>query len=228
MYLKVELEKIKPDGAVTATVPIDGSHWLFDAERYYVSDAVEKRKNEFAAGRAAARSALRKIGLEAKPILRADDRTPIWPSDAVGSISHAEGFAVALVGRAEHAAGLGVDIEDAAPLKENIRKHVLTTRELLELEEEPIVANSARCKVTFVAKEALFKSIYPLTHKPFGFLDARIELREDQNWTVTVSRAATGLASEYEIGQGKWATCGNLIIATISVRHSPNPWAVDV
>src|SRR5277367_2552834 len=63
--------------------------------------AVRARRTEFLAGRACARSALRKLadGRADDAIPIGPDRAPVWPAGIVGAITHAHGFAAAAVAR---------------------------------------------------------------------------------------------------------------------------------
>src|SRR5690242_16641698 len=75
--------------------------------------AVERRRQYFAAGRAAARDALRELGVvHDVAIGRGASGEPLWPEGIVGAISHAGDFAVAVAGLRADYAGLGVDVEE--------------------------------------------------------------------------------------------------------------------
>ena len=215
--LATALEMITPGRLVSQVVPVDGSYDLFEIEERSVLNAVQKRREEFAAGRAAARRALGILGIPSLPIPRADDRRPIWPREIIGSISHAESLAAAVVGRGEDFAGVGLDIEAAVPLKSELRRHILTAAEISAREAAPLVGRVPRCKVGFVAKEALFKAVYPITRTFFGFQDARVEIDEDGSWTAVLAEPPFA-RSELKILQGKWATAGDMIAAIVCVE----------
>ena len=70
---------------------------LFPEEEALVAGAVTKRREEFAAGRNAARAALAGLGPPPCPLLRAGRRAPAWPQGIVGSITHCSGFCCAVV-----------------------------------------------------------------------------------------------------------------------------------
>src|SRR5262249_24756139 len=76
--------------------------------------AVAARRVLFALGRAAARGALRELGIADVGIQRGPGGDPLWPDGFVGAISHAPDLAVAVVGRASDYAGLGIDVEEPA------------------------------------------------------------------------------------------------------------------
>src|SRR5690349_10170864 len=82
---------------------------LFDEERTSLARAVEKRRNEFAMGRTAARRALVHMGLPAVALPPNEDRSVAWPETVWGSITHADGLCAAVLGRREEVAGIGID-----------------------------------------------------------------------------------------------------------------------
>src|SRR5215469_16812348 len=69
---------------------------LRPAEAAIVARAVEKRRAEFATGRACAHAALDAWGAPDAPLLPGPDRAPLWPDGFVGSISHARGACAAV------------------------------------------------------------------------------------------------------------------------------------
>src|SRR6267143_829697 len=73
--------------------------------------AVERRRVYFSMGRAAAREALAELGIYGIAIERGPSGEPLWPDGIVGAISHAGDVAIAIVGRQNDYAGLGIDAE---------------------------------------------------------------------------------------------------------------------
>jgi enterobactin synthetase component D len=147
--------------------------------------AAAKRRNEYLAGRCAARQSIR--ALTGKSLIpdTDHDRAPIWPSGLVGSISHGGGHAVALVGKQIDYLGLGVDIEPP-----------LDTRRAMKLAPQILTDSELRSDVSpehvsraFSAKESLFKALYPLTRVWFGFQDAvLVACDEDGQGTLRLCR----------------------------------------
>ncbi|WP_158300908.1 4'-phosphopantetheinyl transferase [Chromobacterium sp. ATCC 53434] len=77
-----------------------------------LSGAVARRKAAYLAGRYCAMQALSQAGHPLPcelPI--GEDRSPVWPAGLVGSITHTEGLAAAVVASAGDARGLGIDAE---------------------------------------------------------------------------------------------------------------------
>src|SRR5579859_734056 len=106
---------------------------LDPSERAAVAQAIESRAREFAAGRLCARRALAELGLE-QPIPAASDRQPIWPQGIVGSITHTEGIAAAVVASRSRFAALGLDAERASRLKPELWPKICVEEEIAWLE----------------------------------------------------------------------------------------------
>jgi enterobactin synthetase component D len=149
-----------------------------------LANAVLKRQVEFAAGRLCARQALQKLGCDSPATLAiGQHRAPLWPAGYLGSISHGDGLAIAVVAAAREWHGMGIDIEcvlsnqAAQPLVE----HLMTASELA------IGGNAGLTlehwlSLVFSAKESLFKALYPFVGRYFDFLDVEVcELQKQQS-----------------------------------------------
>jgi 4'-phosphopantetheinyl transferase EntD len=108
------------------TVPTHSSWWgvgladpldpLLSEESEIVRGAEEKRQREFRAGRMCARRALAGIGAPNGPVLREQSGAPLWPPGYLGSISHCESFAWAVVSGSINAVGIDVErVRDPFP-----------------------------------------------------------------------------------------------------------------
>ncbi len=147
---------------------------LWPEEEVAAMRMTRKRRNEFAAGRASARSAMADIGLPQTAIPMGPDRAPIWPFGLKGSISHCDRAAVALVSHGDQIQSLGVDIEEDHPLDRSIWDTVLTTEEQVGLAAYPKSVRGIFAKQMFSAKEAVFKAQYPITKKFLSFRDVTL------------------------------------------------------
>lgn len=136
------------------------------------AEASGKRLRDFAAGRLAAREALKKLGLEnPAPITIGAHRQPVWPYGIVGSISHSGGWAACLAAWNSAAASVGVDLET---LKRK-RRLDIAPRICVESEIEWVASandeteHERRLIAVFSAKESAFKALFPLVQRYFGF-----------------------------------------------------------
>jgi enterobactin synthetase component D len=140
--------------------------------------AVPQRRRLFAIGRAAARDALRELGVDDVAIPRAPGGEPVWPDGYVGSISHSHEVALALVGQRCHYVGLGVDVEELAR-GPSARAARLVCRPS-EMEWVDVASGTERLARLFSAKEAVFKALYPIEHVWLGFADAELRWEADR------------------------------------------------
>jgi len=72
---------------------------------------VAKRQAEYLAGRLCAREALRCVTGQASVPAVGEDRAPQWPRGVVGSITHGDNWAAALVAPNHQWRALGLDVE---------------------------------------------------------------------------------------------------------------------
>ena len=82
---------------------------LLSPEVESISSAAQTRVEQFTAGRVCSRAALGRFGVAATtPILRAEDRAPIWPKGFVGTITHTDTWCAAAVARSERFRSVGI------------------------------------------------------------------------------------------------------------------------
>ncbi|MFT6674480.1 MAG: 4'-phosphopantetheinyl transferase EntD [Sulfitobacter sp.] len=201
-----------PAGVEVAVVdPRAPQPGLLPAEAAHVAGAVAKRQQEFAAGRAAARLAMRRNDLA---IPAGDDRAPIWPQGWHGSISHSDQFCVAVVTQAPLC--LGVDLEEAVPLDQDLLTSICSPSEIAAIAgpDQLLLA-----KIVFSAKEAAYKVQYPLTGVLFGFDHLAVSL----DWvggafTARFEKPAGQFCAGDQI-DGHFALIGNHIVTTATFDH---------
>ena len=152
-----------------------------EEERILSAAAVEKRREEFRLGRAAAHFALRELGLAAPPpILQGEGRQPVWPHGFIGSITHCSPWAIAAVASANHMRALGIDLENTQRMNvEQVVHHICTESEHDWVED--CRSSAERLTMLFAAKEAIYKAYYPLCRRYFDFKDASLRWDQDKN-----------------------------------------------
>jgi 4'-phosphopantetheinyl transferase EntD len=155
-------------------------------EEPLIARSVAKRRNEFITVRYCARQALGELGLPPVPILKGDKGEPCWPDGVVGSLTHCEGFRGAVVGRSTEVRSVGIDAEPHGVLPKGVLDAISLPAERAELGALP--AGMHWDRILFCAKEATYKTWYPLTHRWLGFEDAHI----------TFSVDATGAGGRFE------------------------------
>ena len=159
------------EGPLTATVED-----LLPEERALVARAVVGRQAEFATGRVLARGLLEALGGARAPLLRDEDRVPLWPDGVVGSIAHTTGRCLVAVGASREVRGVGVDIEPDEPVQAGIERRVCVPRELEALSRiaDPDL-RGRRCRLIFSAKESVYKAFFPRVREFWGFHEVELE-----------------------------------------------------
>ncbi|GAA2880155.1 4'-phosphopantetheinyl transferase EntD [Aminobacter niigataensis] len=143
---------------------------MYPIEQSYVSRATESRRREFAAGRSLARQAMASLGVPQAAIPAASDRAPVWPAGIVGSISHCSGLCVAAVAReSQDCSSIGIDVEPATPLDEDLLDTICDDDELRWLARQAEPGRGLLAKAIFSAKESVYKAQYPLSRQIIGF-----------------------------------------------------------
>ena len=134
------------------------------------------RRASWVGGRVALRAALTAIAFDAPaPILATPRGGPAMPSGVLGSVSHKNDLAVALVARAAAAPAVtvGIDVEAVRALKRDIARHVLTADERAALPPEG-PARDAEVLLLFSAKEAIYKALDPWVGRFVSFQEATV------------------------------------------------------
>lgn len=138
-------------------------------------NAAERRKRSFRMGRAAARAALRAANLPSPSLGIGHGGQPRWPGGTIGSISHCDEAAIAVVAPTSKTDGIGVDIERVRTVPE-IVELVTRPEEMawLQQSEDP---DSDLLRL-FSAKECVFKAFFPRVGRWFGFEAASLRPAE--------------------------------------------------
>lgn len=164
-----------PEQAAPLTVQRCQAELLTAREWRAIGHCAEARILDFCAGRACARLALAQYGVHGFDLLAAEDRQPLWPKGLVGSITHTEGFAAAVVAEQRLVAGLGIDVERLGAVHSDLWPPICTAAELERLRALAPPQQPLAAALTFVAKEAFFKCQYPLAAERFGFEEVELE-----------------------------------------------------
>ena len=125
-------------------------------------------------GRAAARLALERLGIQkSPPILRGQDGEPLWPAGVAGSITHCYPWTIAVVAKGSEHFTIGIDLENVLRIKEiDISKLICTQNEL-----DWVYAGAdlrKRLAIIFSVKEAIYKAFYPLCHRYIDFKEVTL------------------------------------------------------
>ncbi|WP_052389928.1 4'-phosphopantetheinyl transferase family protein [Belnapia moabensis] len=196
---------------------------LFPAEAALLARAVERRRAEFTAGRAAARAALARFGLPACPIPRGPGREPVWPRGFSGSITHCDGFCCAVVTRVSELPSLGIDVEAGGPLEDSVARLICRPEEFAHFAGLPDLPGASWARLAFSAKEAFHKCCYPLTGQMLDFLDVRVRFAASDGtatgtFTMAVVAPGRGRALPPHSTMGAWAVDDARVYAAVAAR----------
>ena len=160
-----------PPGGALAFAPVGGAVAIELPET--IRRCAPRRQATFAAGRMAAQKALCKAGCRsAAPPGIGNDGLPEWPSGWLGSISHSDDTAAAVVAPVGCARLLGLDLERivTAEIAAQIAPEIMPGQPVGHSGLLP--EHEVTC--AFSAKEALYKALYPLTRQFRDFSAAHI------------------------------------------------------
>lgn len=130
---------------------------LHPQEVLAVRNAVPKRVEEFAAGRACAHRALAELRCEYAPLPRGANRNPIWPEGITGSITHTDGYCGAVAAWHHEIASIGIDAEFIGRVTDDMLRLICTPAERTRLTAMDCAPRAEAAALIFSAKEAFYK-----------------------------------------------------------------------
>jgi 4'-phosphopantetheinyl transferase EntD len=193
---------------------------LLPEEAEGAKNARAERLLEFRAGRHCARKALARLGLRGAPVIKAEDRSPVWPPGFVGSITHTReagrGFCGAAVARAGAVRAVGVDAETDDVLEKKLWRRVLTRGEIEWISARPAEEQGFLGKLVFSAKESVYKCQYTLSHEFLEFAEVELAPPGDGTFTATLLVPA----APFEVGQalsGRWVRRDGYVVTAVTL-----------
>lgn len=132
------------------------------------------------AARWVAHRLLADIGIANVAIPRAPSGAPVWPDGIIGSLAHDDDMAVAAVAPVGRIVSLGIDVEPAQPLPDDIFAIVATGADRTGAADRRLAG-----RILFCAKEAVYKAAYPLDREILGYEDIAVDLDAGRATTKT-------------------------------------------
>lgn len=177
-------------------------HQLAIEQPPQIQRAVQKRQAEFFYGRLAARFSTERFGFTGNIPIN-PDRSPKWPEELHGSISHCQGEAIAVALPKISCTGVGIDIERIATgdAFSALKNMVVNTKELKRLQKyQSLYSEATLLTLVFSAKESFYKASYLQVQRFFGFetLQFRSLNADKQQISFTVME---GLSPQLRQGQ---------------------------
>ncbi|AQS41427.1 MAG: 4'-phosphopantetheinyl transferase EntD [Candidatus Tokpelaia hoelldobleri] len=179
--------------------------------------SVMKRRAEYLAVRYAAQRLLRDMDCPGN-VGSAPDRVPVWPSGLCGSLSHTDGYAIAVVAPAAGGRTPGVDIEAFVPATMKETAGLFTTPEERRRLAACGIDNETALLIAFSAKESLYKAFYPEVGRFFDFDAAclrEINVQEKTFMLVLTRTLSPGRVAGSRI-HGHYAVLKGHVITVIS------------
>ncbi len=167
-------------GTVLLHAPFDAG--LFDQSLYAAHDvpfpdrlarAVDKRRADYLAGRILVQRAFDHFDAPHAPLHNAPDRAPLWPDGWAGSLSHSRSTCACILSTNTNL-HIGIDVETrlSSASEAAVRQVALSDTESALIAGHPEAAHLTG--LIFCAKETLFKALYPMVQRVFGFDSAQI------------------------------------------------------
>jgi len=146
---------------------------LLPEETPALASSVPKVRRASGAARIVARQLLKRLGQPECALPRGSGGAPTWPAGVVGSLAHDTRVAVAAVGRCADVGAIGIDVEPAESLPPELLELVATPQERLRIDDDPYQG-----RLLFVAKEAVYKAVYPLDQRFLDHHDVQINFAD--------------------------------------------------
>lgn len=189
---------------------------LSPIEEQEVIGVSPRRREEFRAGRAAARAALAALGLPGADLPRVG-RRPLWPSGFVGSISHCPGLCLAAAARERDFQAVGLDVEVRRRVRAHLHDKVCTPAERAWMAAGGHGAETAT--LLFSAKEATYKCLNPLTGARLAFGD--VEVSVDLGSGSFVASVSAAVAPELSRLFGRFVFEEDHLLTGVAVAARP-------
>nr|WP_244962840.1 4'-phosphopantetheinyl transferase superfamily protein [Cryobacterium roopkundense] len=187
-------------------------------ETHLVGPEVSPNRLQSIRARDCARAALVTLGEPPVPIPRSRTGEPVWPTGIVGSLTHTAGYRAAIVARASHFAGLGIDAEPCRKVSPGVRNTFTSPSEQAHLARLP--AHLPVTLALFCAKEAAFKAWFPCTRIWLGMQHAEARIGTDGSFTVTPRPRGIDATAHPEVAakqwpaiHGRWRVSSGLLLA---------------
>ncbi len=208
-----------------AEAPLRGEPPLLPAaEALSITNAVPRRRLEFATGRDCARQAMAALGHAKVPLPRGQDRVPIWPGDLVGNITHTDDWVAAAVARRDQSfAAIGIDLEPAAALPADLWASVCSPEEQAKLTVIPGMTPGLAARLAFCMKEAAFKCQYALSRAMLEFGDLATDVDAEAGTFAATYRKAVPPFRIHDRLVGRFAVSANHIASAVVLTSEQVP-----
>ncbi|MEU8180094.1 4'-phosphopantetheinyl transferase superfamily protein [Micromonospora sp. NPDC049047] len=225
------LAKILPEGVAVAEFLRDPAEArLYPQEEAAIAGAVPERRLEYATVRHCARLALTQLGLPPVAVPSGPDRAPIWPAGIVGSMTHCAGYRAAALAPATMLDSIGIDAEPHESLPDGLLRLIARPDELASLAALRSAHGEVHWdRVTFSAKESIYKAWYPLMRRWLGFQEASLRFDPPtETFTATVHQPGVALGGgPLSMLTGRWRIVRGVLLTTVVVARQNHSCSGD-
>ena len=188
-----------------------------------MSAAAPRRLRAFVAGRLCGELALERAGAGRSAVGRGCAGEPVWPAGWVGSISHTDHQAIAIVACHTHSKALGVDIEilASADAATAIIDVCLTARERERLSASSLERRSV-ATLWFSAKEAYYKAVYPDVRRFIDFDEVEVLLSDSAGGELRI--LPVDRSDGLPVLACRFAARGSAWVTYVRVPATPLKW----
>ncbi len=183
---------------------------LLPEEAVYFQRAIPEVRRQSGAARLVARELLSRWGYQETAILKTASGAPVWPRGVAGSLAHGGQAALAAVARKADYFALGIDIEPAEALPDNLADMIATP-----VERSRYGPAFLRGRQLFAAKEAVYKAIYPLDGCFLDFHDIEVDL------AAQTARASYGRTARVKVLTGSHVIALAFLKCDRSISSNP-------
>lgn len=142
------------------------------------------RKSEFLLGRLCAFKAHElHCGTELLSLPISSKRSPEWPINVIGSITHNQFWVGAAVSKSHSLIGIGIDFEVMGRTKLELARYIRSPKDL-KIHES--FSENELLTLIFSAKESLYKALHPVAKCFFGFEAAAVKEINIHNGTFKI------------------------------------------
>jgi enterobactin synthetase component D len=176
-----------------------------------------KRKAEYIAGRYCALKILNSLGITAYNIFSNEDRSPIWPRNVLGSITHANNYVSVSISNDSNLFGLGRDSEYIFS-KVHTKEVGLSIAQNKELNYFKGFSEEEFFTLVYSAKESLFKAIYPATKCFFNFDDMEMTYLDHKTFKIKPKKLLNKFFKPGQIFIGSYLFAEGLVHTGIDIK----------
>jgi 4'-phosphopantetheinyl transferase EntD len=181
------------------------------------------RLSTWVAGRLALAAALADLGAPREALRSTPRGAPALPRGFAGSLSHKKRMAAAMA-CVDTGARVGIDVEQAAPTRYDIARHVLRPEELALVDALPPDRRWRGVVARFSIKESIYKAIDPFVQRYVGFKEALVEISDEAQGEAKVSLSLAQGEGPFAV-EATWAEQDGLFVTAARARLSGGPSA---